>query len=123
MDICRGGTSSSFFGFRNQFGSGLIDDGRQDPKSHAITDFFSFYNLPSSVIGNTKHAVVDAVYLFYYATDAAFSPPNSSQTQTKEEVDAKVDERLRELISDALIIADQVRVYRGSPLTGKRDKN
>ncbi|KZT40884.1 N-myristoyl transferase [Sistotremastrum suecicum HHB10207 ss-3] len=93
-------------------GVGELKDGRrenqvlwtyvvEDPKSHQITDFFSFYNLPSSVIGNTKHAVVDAVYLFYYATDAAFGQGD------KEEVEARVDKRLTDLIADALVVADQ----------------
>ncbi|KZO97861.1 N-myristoyl transferase [Calocera viscosa TUFC12733] len=56
-----------------------------------ITDFFSFYTLPSSVIGNTKgHKMLEAAYLFYYATDAP-------------EPDLK--KRLYELVGDALIIA------------------
>lgn len=38
-----------------------------------ISDFFSFYNLPSSVLGNDKHDTLAAAYLFYYASDAAFA--------------------------------------------------
>ena len=38
----------------------------------SITDFFSFYNLPSSVLGHEKHDTLAAAYLFYYASDAAF---------------------------------------------------
>ncbi|KAJ3409726.1 hypothetical protein HDV05_004283 [Chytridiales sp. JEL 0842] len=33
---------------------------------HVITDFYSFYSLPSSVIGNAKHSHIHAAYLFYY---------------------------------------------------------
>ncbi|EJU05322.1 N-myristoyl transferase, partial [Dacryopinax primogenitus] len=56
-----------------------------------ITDFFSFYTLPSSVIANTKgHKMLEAAYLFYYAT---YVPePESKQ-------------RLYDLVGDALIIA------------------
>ena len=69
----------------------------EDPTSHKITDFFSFYCLESSVIGNQKYDNVRAAYLFYYATETAFA---------KEEKGLK--ERLNLLISDALILAKQV---------------
>ncbi|RNF03627.1 putative N-myristoyl transferase [Trypanosoma conorhini] len=32
-----------------------------------ITDFFSFFSLPSSVIGNSKHSMLYAAYVFYNA--------------------------------------------------------
>lgn len=35
-----------------------------------ITDFVSFYALPSSVINNDKHKDIKAAYLFYYAHTA-----------------------------------------------------
>lgn len=72
----------------------------KDPQSKRITDFFSFYTLPSSIIGNSKHSVLEAAYLFYYATDVAFSP--------NAEEDGRLKSRLQELVQDALIIADQV---------------
>ncbi len=34
-------------------------------KDGAITDFCSFYHLPSSIIGNDKHSKLNAVYSFY----------------------------------------------------------
>lgn len=71
----------------------------EDPKSHKITDFFSFYVLESAVIGNLKHRMVRAAYLFYYATEAAF--------QKEEKV---LKERLSLLINDALILAKRVSV-------------
>jgi len=61
---------------------------------HNITDMFSFYALESSVIGNKKHEVIRAAYLFYYATETAF---------TGSKKDLKV--RLNGLINDALILA------------------
>ena len=69
----------------------------EDPSTHKITDFFSFYCLESSVIGNQKHEHVRAAYLFYYATETAFA---------KEEKGLK--ERLTLLITDALILAKKV---------------
>lgn len=49
----------------------------------SITDFFSFYNLPSSVLGNEKHDTLAAAYLFYYASDAAFD--NEATPSTSDE--------------------------------------
>ncbi|KAH7127057.1 acyl-CoA N-acyltransferase [Dendryphion nanum] len=66
----------------------------EDPKSKKITDFFSFYNLESTVIGHKKHNVIKAAYLFYYATDVAFDADKSL-----------LKPRLNLLIKDALILA------------------
>ncbi|KAG8344194.1 Myristoyl CoA protein N myristoyltransferase N terminal domain [Trypanosoma vivax] len=49
-----------------------------------ITDFFSFYSLPSSVIGNSKHSTLKAAYIYY---SVATSVP------------------LTQLINDLLIVA------------------
>ena len=62
-----------------------------------ITDFFSFYCLESSVIGNAKHGNVRAAYLFYYATEVAF-----------ENNERLLKERLNLLMNDALILAKKV---------------
>jgi len=56
----------------------------QNEKTQAITDFISFYNLPSTVIGNDKYRELRAAYTFYYAN---FSVP------------------LAKLMNDALILA------------------
>lgn len=50
---------------------------------------------------NTKHDVLDAAYLFYYATDVAFKPDGEKLLKS----------RLQELINDALIIASQVGIF------------
>lgn len=71
----------------------------EDPSTHVITDFFSFYCLESSVIGNQKHDNVRAAYLFYYATETAFA---------NEEKGLK--ERMTMLMTDALILAKKVRI-------------
>jgi len=69
----------------------------EDPQTKKVTDMFSFYALESSVIGNKKHDLIRAAYLFYYASEVAF-------TGTRK--DLKV--RLNELINDALILAKEV---------------
>jgi glycylpeptide N-tetradecanoyltransferase len=71
----------------------------EDAQTKKITDFFSFYNLESTVIGNKKHTAIRAAYLFYYATETAFAKEKSS-----------LKPRLNELIKDALILAKKVSV-------------
>ena len=73
----------------------------EDPSTHKITDFFSFYCLESSVINNPKHGNVRAAYLFYYASATAF-----------EENEKGLKERLNSLMSDALILAKKVWRHR-----------
>ncbi|KAK0552946.1 glycylpeptide N-tetradecanoyltransferase [Tilletia horrida] len=49
----------------------------EDPEGH-ITDLVSFYSLPSTVLaqGSSRpESILNAAYLFYYATDAAFETP------------------------------------------------
>lgn len=69
----------------------------EDPETHKITDFFSFYNLESTVIQHPKHDCVRAAYLYYYATETAFS--NDSKA---------LKNRLQMLMNDALILAKKV---------------
>ncbi|KAK6528977.1 glycylpeptide N-tetradecanoyltransferase [Orbilia ellipsospora] len=72
----------------------------EDPKTQKITDFFNFYCLESSVINNSKHPVIKAAYLFYYATETAFGTYKDNNAMK-----AKLKARLNELMNDALIIA------------------
>ncbi|EPQ28528.1 uncharacterized protein PFL1_03832 [Pseudozyma flocculosa PF-1] len=44
----------------------------EEPSTQRITDVFSFYSLPSSILDNPKHKTLDAAYMFYYATDVVF---------------------------------------------------
>lgn len=69
----------------------------EDPTTHKITDYFSFYNLESTVIGNKKHDTIKAAYLFYYASEVAFEKDNE-----------KLKTRLNSLMKDALILAKKV---------------
>ncbi|KAG9318813.1 acyl-CoA N-acyltransferase [Chiua virens] len=73
----------------------------EDPETHRMTDFFSFYSLPSTVINSPKYDVVEACYLFYYASDVAFADG--------EDMEVKLKKRLTQLIGDALIIANQAK--------------
>lgn len=66
----------------------------EDPETGKITDFFSFYNLESTIIGDDRHDDLNVAYQFYYATEAAF---------TGKPVDLKV--RLNELVADTLVLS------------------
>jgi glycylpeptide N-tetradecanoyltransferase len=68
----------------------------EDPSTHKITDFFSFYRLESTALASKKHQLIHAAYLFYYATEAAFSSPHDKGLLKK---------RLNELVKDAMILA------------------
>ncbi|KAK3901564.1 acyl-CoA N-acyltransferase [Staphylotrichum tortipilum] len=61
-----------------------------------ITDFFSFYCLESSVIQSQKYSSIKAAYLFYYASDLAFSAPDDR---------VALKTHLNALMADALILA------------------
>lgn len=65
-----------------------------------ITDFFSFYCVESSVIGNAKHDVVRVAYLFYYASEAGLTQPFNQEV---------LKTRLNALINDALILAKRAK--------------
>ncbi|KAF9535250.1 N-myristoyl transferase [Crepidotus variabilis] len=73
----------------------------EDPSTKKITDFFMFYSLPSTVINNLTYPLLEAAYLFYYATDAGVAPADDQ--------DGKVKKRLTTLIGDALIIANNAK--------------
>ncbi|CAM1504682.1 Fc.00g022730.m01.CDS01 [Cosmosporella sp. VM-42] len=65
-----------------------------------ITDFFSFYNIESSVIGNSKHNVIKVAYLFYYGTEVGLQEPFDKKA---------LKTRLNELVHDALILAKRFK--------------
>ncbi|KAM0749018.1 N-myristoyl transferase [Meredithblackwellia eburnea MCA 4105] len=68
----------------------------EDPTTHRITDFFSFYSLPSTAVKVTPHTTINAAYLYYYATNVAPSCSDLGDGLSK---------RLDELIGDALVVA------------------
>ncbi|KAF5179998.1 Glycylpeptide n-tetradecanoyltransferase [Thalictrum thalictroides] len=57
----------------------------ESPETHEITDFCSFYTLPSSILGNPNYSTLKAAYSFYNVT----TPPPL------------------QLMNDALIVAEQ----------------
>ncbi|KAK7467241.1 glycylpeptide N-tetradecanoyltransferase [Stygiomarasmius scandens] len=73
----------------------------EDPETHKITDFFSFYSLPSTIINHPTHSVLEAAYLYYYASDVAFEP-NADE-------DGSLKKRLQVLVGDALIVANRAK--------------
>ncbi|KAG2041644.1 N-myristoyl transferase [Suillus americanus] len=73
----------------------------EEANTGRITDFFSFYSLPSTIINHPKHGLLEAAYLFYYASDAAFVEDS--------EADGNLKKRLEALVGDALIIANQAK--------------
>ena len=83
---------------------------RQDPTTHLVTDFISFYSLPSSIMQSPKYDTLQAAYLFYYASDAVFSPSGSSDDVQRHETKAKgkLSERLNALSQDMLSVAQTV---------------
>lgn len=66
-----------------------------EDENKKITDFFSFYCLESSVLRESKHKVVRAAYLFYYATETGLGD-NVNREAFKT--------RLNALMSDALVL-------------------
>ncbi|KAI8989663.1 N-myristoyl transferase [Trametes punicea] len=69
----------------------------ENPKTHKITDFISFYSLPSTIMNHDKYHLLNAAYLFYYGTETAFEPGAEESGRLKK--------RLEELVGDALVIA------------------
>ncbi|GLT98705.1 hypothetical protein SLE2022_161970 [Rubroshorea leprosula] len=58
----------------------------ESPETHEITDFCSFYTLPSTILGNPNHSILKAAYSYYNVS-----------TKTP----------LLQLMNDALIVAKQ----------------
>lgn len=71
----------------------------QNPKTQKVTDFVSFYSLPSTIMNHEKHNLLNAAYLFYYGTETVFEPGAEESGRLKK--------RLEELVGDALVIADK----------------
>ena len=83
---------------------------QKDPTTHLVTDLMSFYALPSSIMKHKTHTLLNAAYLFYYASDVIFSPGGSSDDAATHEAKAKsrLAERLNGLVGDILVVAQKV---------------
>ena len=76
----------------------------EDPDTHQITDFISFYILESTIINPKNYDTIKAAYLFYYATESAFKKDKATYKA-----------RLNALMKDALILAKQVCCFDSGP--------
>lgn len=91
----------------------------QDPVTHRVTDLFSFYSLPSTATKVTPKTLINAAYLFYYAStscpscsdlgDGSVATPVTNWRDETEEERKVLKERLTALIGDALSITSKVR--------------
>lgn len=79
-----------------------------------ITDFFSFYLLPFSVLENPAHGQLNVAYLFYYASSVGIG-----KTREDKENQKLLKVRLSQLIKDALIIAKQMDIDVFNALTSQ----
>jgi glycylpeptide N-tetradecanoyltransferase len=76
----------------------------EDEETGKITDFFSFYLLPFTILENSQHDELGIAYLFYYASDVSFEETDQAKA------DQQLKKRLVDLIGDALIIAKSLGV-------------
>lgn len=60
--------------------------------------------MQSSVLRASKKETIRAAYLYYYATESAFQAPKQPKIKAKELQD-RLQQRLQELVHDALILA------------------
>lgn len=71
----------------------------ESPETGKITDFFSYYLLPFTVLNNSQHKELGIAYLFYYASESAFGDDLPAYKQ-----------RLALLMNDALVTAKKFNV-------------
>ena len=99
----------------------VVDGGAGTPchpvSRSTVTDFISFYHLPSTIIGHDTHRELRAVYAYYIVPGASLCQVGTASAATdavkatsvaKASVPA-VGHTLPELMSDALILAKNVR--------------
>ncbi|KAJ9101499.1 hypothetical protein QFC19_005152 [Naganishia cerealis] len=82
----------------------------EDPATNRITDFMSFYSLPSLIMKHPKHKSLNTAYAFYYATDVIPLPSPATTAAAGENTDSAADKerlgrRLNALVKDCLIVA------------------
>lgn len=63
----------------------------------------SFYSLPSTIMQHPKYDVLNAAYMFYYATDCVFSKDAGASSDADGQ--AKLSARLNQLVGDLLVMA------------------
>ncbi|SMN19872.1 similar to Saccharomyces cerevisiae YLR195C NMT1 N-myristoyl transferase [Maudiozyma saulgeensis] len=80
-----------------------------------ITDFFSFYSLPFTVLEHDVHSELGIGYLFYYASDADLK----FSDRFSEDATKALKTRLNSLISDATILAKRAKMDVFNALTSQ----
>lgn len=72
-----------------------------------ITDFFSFYSLPFTILDNPKHRDLNIAYLYHYGTTAGSPRDSTNPPQDRFEPTAtkELQNRLKMLMGDACILA------------------
>ncbi|EDO17054.1 hypothetical protein Kpol_530p24 [Vanderwaltozyma polyspora DSM 70294] len=105
-----GGLDSTSSKDSNVIYSYVIED-----KDGKITDFFSFYSLPFSILNHSVHKDLGIGYLFYYASDADFNYAE----RYNEEATSKLKKRLDLIIRDACILANNSKMDVFNALTSQ----
>lgn len=80
-----------------------------------ISDFFSFYSLPFTILNNSIHKELGIGYLFYYASDADLSYADRFEPAAT----AALKERLCQLVNDACILARNAKMDVFNALTSQ----
>lgn len=85
----------------------VTEDDSSDSKKNGgkITDFFSFYVIPTSVLGNSEYDSIKIAYSFYYATNVHQEVP---KTKRSFENQKKLASRLKVLQQNALILSKNI---------------
>lgn len=66
----------------------------------------SFYSLPSTIMQHPKHSVLNAAYMYYYATDCILAGEGGSADGADgAKAQAKLGARLNALVGDLLVMA------------------
>lgn len=91
-----------------EYGKGVIKTYVvEDPEKGRITDFFSYYLLPFTVLNHPTHNELGIAYLYYYASESAEGEESAYQ------------KRLLLLINDALVTAKTFNVDVFNALTSQ----
>lgn len=80
-----------------------------------ISDFFSFYSLPFTILNNTIHKELGIGYLFYYASDADLA----YEDRFDPDATASLKKRLCQLVNDACILARNAKMDVFNALTSQ----
>ncbi|SGZ53690.1 CIC11C00000003853 [Sungouiella intermedia] len=84
---------------KEELGHWLLEENMErSPEDGRITDFFSYYLLPFTVLNHPTHNELGIAYLYYYASESA------------EGESADYKKRLNALINDALVTSKQFNV-------------